>query len=102
MSMEPPSLGRRAAAALAAGALAGAATGLIDGLWSWRQMSRFVPDVPGRARALLFLAASYALFAALAAAAATLLALALWRGTRLGHIAARRRARERNRDDALV
>ena len=100
--MEPPSLGRRAAAALAAGALAGAATGLIDGLWSWRQMARFVPDVPGRARALLFLAASYALFAALAAAAATLLALALWRGTRLGHIAARRRARERTRDDALI
>ena len=98
--MEP--LGRRTQAALAAGALAGAATGLIDGLWSWRQMARFVPEVPGRARALLFLAAAYALFAALAAAAATLAGLALWRGTRLGHIAARRRARERTGTDALV
>ncbi len=103
MSMQPPlPLGRRTAAALAAGALAGAATGLIDGLWSWRQMARFVPDMAGRARALLFLAASYALFAALAAAAVTLLAIALGRGTRLGHIAARRRARERTRDDALI
>ena len=98
----PLALGRRSAEALAAGALAGAATGLIDGLWSWRQMARFVPEVPGRARALLFLAAAYALFAALAAGAATLLALAFWRGTRLGHIAARRRARERTREDALV
>ena len=98
--MEPS--GRGTAAALAAGALAGAATGIIDGLWSWRQMARFVPDIPGRARALLFLAAAYALFAALAAAVATLVGLALWRGTRLGHIAARRRARERSRDDALI
>jgi len=103
MSMESPlALGRRTAAALAAGALAGAATGIIDGLWSWRQMARFVPDAPGRVRALLFLAAAYALFAALAAAAATLLGLAFWRGTRLGHIAARRRARRGDRDDALI
>lgn len=103
MSLEPPlALGRRTAAALAAGALAGAATGLIDGLWSWRLMARFVPDAPGRLRALLFLAAAYALFAALAAAAATLLGIAFWRGTRLGHIAARRRAGARDPGDALI
>src|SRR6187399_2432772 len=103
MSMLPPlALGRRTAQALTAGALAGAATGLIDGLWSWRLMGRFVPDAPGRLRALLFLAAAYALFAALAAAAATLIGLAFWRGTRVGHIAARRRARERNPGDAVI
>jgi hypothetical protein len=106
MSVED-SLGRRAAAALAAGALSGAATGIIDGLWSWREMARFVPDALGRARALLFLATSYALFAALIACALTLFAIAIGRGTRLGSMmaalsAAHRRARERDPRDALV
>jgi arylsulfatase A-like enzyme len=74
--------------ALCAGAVtslvAGAAAGVIDGIWSWGPSSQFLPDVGGKLRLLLFLAAAYALAAAVIGTALT----AVWqfyvRATRFG------------------
>src|SRR5688572_11345085 len=91
--------GRQLTAALIAGALAGGAAGLIDGLWSWQAMAQFAPGAGGRVRALVFVAASYALLGAALGGALGAVLLGLWRRTRLGGItAALGEAHERTRD----
>ena len=74
--------------ALCAGAVtslvAGAAAGLVDGLWSWSPSSQFVPDLGGKLRLLLFLAATYGLAAAVVGTLATAVGLFYLRATRFG------------------
>src|SRR4051794_32937608 len=78
-------------AVLAAGAVtslvAGAAAGLVDGVWSWQPASQFVPDLGGKLRLLFYLAAAYALVAAAAGTAIAAVALFYLRVTRLGDLA---------------
>ncbi|HLU64920.1 MAG TPA: hypothetical protein VKZ63_01510, partial [Kofleriaceae bacterium] len=103
----PRALAHALTAALLAGVMAGAAAGLIDGLWSWRVMAQFSPEVGGRVRALLFLAAACGLCGGLVGAAGALAWAGLMRGTRLGAIAAallaaHRAARARDPREALI
>jgi choline-sulfatase len=98
---------RWASASLVAGCMAGAAAGVIDGLWSWQGLGQFAPDGGGRLRALLFLAASHALAGGLVALVLAAAAIALARATRLGDLAAalarvQRRAGERRDPLALT
>src|SRR5690349_17742595 len=98
--------GSHLTSALVAGALAGGAAGLIDGVWSWQLMAQFVGP-GGRVRALLFVASSYALLGGALGAALGAAWLGLWRGTRLGTIAralgdAHEQARDREPREALV
>jgi choline-sulfatase len=95
------------ATGLAGGAVAGAAAGVIDGLWSWSALAQFVPGVGGKLRVLLFLGAAHALlFGALGAAGAALLAY-FDRATRLGDLcraalAHHQRARARDPGAAVL
>ncbi len=87
--------------------VAGAAAGLIDGLWSWGPASQFLPDAGGKLRLLAYLAAAYGLAAALAGTALTAVALFYLRATRLGDlwrhaIAEHRRIRAAEPRDALA
>src|SRR5688500_5064658 len=81
--------------ALAAGALtslvAGAAAGLVDGLWSWRAAGQFVPDVIGKLRLLAYLATAYGLGALVVGTAITAIALFYLRATRVGDLIAHAR-----------
>ena len=81
-------LGRRLSVAFVAGAVAGGAAGLIDGVWSWRGLGQFAPDAASKLRALVFLGASCALAGAALASAIAAVAIGLARGTRLGNFAA--------------
>jgi len=82
--------------ALAAGALtslvAGAAAGVVDGLWSWRASGQFVPDLLGKLRLLVYLATAYGLGALIAGTAATAIGLFYLRATRVGPLIAHARA----------
>ena len=71
---------------LTGGVLAGAATGVIDGLWSWPALAQFVPDLTGKLRVLLFLGAAYALLFGLAGVAGAALVAYCDRATRLGDL----------------
>ena len=66
----PAAAPRSVAEAVVAGALtaglAGAATGAIDALWSWRAAAQFAPGFFERVREVVYLAASYGLAGALA------------------------------------
>ncbi len=53
---------------VATGALAGLASGLIDGLWSWPLLSQFLPTFGGKLVLLVHLALSYAFCGALVGA----------------------------------
>jgi choline-sulfatase len=67
-------------------AIAAAAAGVIDGLWSWSRAGQHLSDVLGRLRWLVYLAASHAFAGAILGALVTSL-LVLWsRGTRLGDV----------------
>ena len=74
----------RPAGALLAGAVAGAAAALIDGVWSWSGLGQFAPSFGARVRALVFLAASSALAAAIAVGVLAALVAGLARVARLG------------------
>jgi choline-sulfatase len=90
-----------AATALAGGAVAGAATGVIDGLWSWSALSQFVPGADGKLRVLVFLAAAYALLFGLLGVAGAALVAYCDRATRLGELwraALERHRQARERD----
>jgi arylsulfatase A-like enzyme len=73
-------------AGCAAGAIAAAAAGLVDGLWSWSDLTQFVPGPGGKLRVLVFLAACYGLAGALAGALAAVILALFWRHTRLGDL----------------
>jgi arylsulfatase A-like enzyme len=88
------------------GALAAAATGLVDGVWSWDAIGQFVPDFLGRARLCLYLALIYGVAGLALGAAVAAIALIYWRWTRLGDLgraglAAHRAARARDPRTAL-
>ena len=88
-------------------AIAGAAAGVIDGLWSWARAGQHLPDLGGRLRWLGFLATSHALAGAVAGAIGGALGLAWSRWTRLGDVArfglAEHRARrERDPGEAVA
>src|SRR5690606_26759629 len=68
------------------GAMAGAAAGVIDGLWSWPALPQFVPDLGGRLRVLAFLGASYGLAGAALGTAVGLVVGLFWWHTRLGDL----------------
>lgn len=90
-----------------AGALAAAAAGAIDGLWSWSQLAQFLPDAPGRLRLLVFLVGLYALAGALVGVLGALVATLFWRWTRLGDLvtfglARHREVRAASPRDALI
>src|SRR5262245_2909399 len=67
-------------------AIAAAAAGVIDGLWSWSRAGQHLPGVLARVRWLVYLAASYAVAGAVAGAIAAALGLAWSRLTRLGDV----------------
>lgn len=85
---EPPlrPLGDVLGAGLAAGAIAGLATGASDAIWSWAPVAQFLPGVAARLRCVAFAATGYALAGAIAGAAAAAALVALVRGTRLGDV----------------
>ena len=84
-------------------AIAGAAAGVIDGLWSWSRAAQHLPGLGGRLRWLGYLAVSHALAGAVVGAVLAALGLVWARATRLGDVArfaiAEHRAR-RDRDPA--
>mgnify|MGYP003376512746 CR=1 FL=1 len=88
--MPSPSLDRSPTAASSAligalaGALALAAAGVIDGLWSWGPARQFVPGALGRIGWLGYLATSHALVGAGVGAIAGLMHWAWMQHTRLG------------------
>src|SRR5690242_17456054 len=65
-------------------AIATAAAGVIDGLWSWSRAAQHLPTVLGRVRWLVYLAASHALAGAVAGAILAGAVLVWSRQTRLG------------------
>jgi arylsulfatase A-like enzyme len=88
------------------GALAAAAAGVIDAVWSWAPAAQFLPDVLGRARFALYLALVYG-SAGAAFGAAGALVVAGFARTRLGDLirfARRAHVETRARDpkDALA
>jgi len=68
-------------------ALAAAAAGVIDGLWSWGRAGQHLPGVGGRARWLAYLATSHALAGGVVGAVLASLGLVWSRATRLGDLA---------------
>ena len=86
----PAAAPRSVAEAVVAGALtaglAGAATGAIDALWSWRAAAQFAPGFLERVREVVYLAASYGLAGALAGAALATIVVGYARGTLLGRL----------------
>ena len=68
-----------------AGAIAGAATGLIDGLWTWDRLSQFAVGTT-KVRALFFLAALYATAGAFAAPVVAVGSVLIARATRLSDL----------------
>jgi choline-sulfatase len=94
-------------AGAAIGALAAAAIGVLDGLWSWRRFAQFTPGALERLRVVAYLACSYALVGALVGVVIAGLAAYYLRVSRLGTLLAhaqREHARARARDprDALI
>jgi arylsulfatase A-like enzyme len=90
-----------------AGAAGGAATGVIDGLWSWSDLPQFLSGFGGKLNLLVFLAACYAFAGAIAAPAIGAIGLFYMRVTRLGDIVraattAHAETREKQPRDALV
>ncbi len=71
---------------LVASLVAGIGAGLVDGLWSWSASSQFVPDLPGKLRLLLYLAAACGLAAAVIGTAVTAIGIGLVRWTRIGDL----------------
>jgi arylsulfatase A-like enzyme len=101
----PPAPARSVATVITGGALGGglaaAATGLIDGVWSWHPIGQFLPDLPGRLRLCLYLALAYGAAGAAIGALAAAVVVLYARGTRLGDLArhgARAHAAARARD----
>lgn len=83
-------------AGAATGALAAAATGLCDALWSWGKLAQFTPGVFERARVALYLATSYAVIGLAVGAVLALICTYYWRVTPLGRLV-RHAAREHDR-----
>jgi arylsulfatase A-like enzyme len=89
------------------GAIAGAGTGAIDAVWSWSELSQFLPGFGGKLRLLLYLASAYALVGALLGPIVLATARVYWRWTRLGDVVRfglreHRAARKRDPRDALA
>ena len=80
-------LGHVLAAGAVTLAIAGAATGAIDAVWSWAPAAQFVPGAAARLRYVGFAATSYALAGAIAGLGVAAIALWLSRATRLGDLA---------------
>jgi arylsulfatase A-like enzyme len=85
--MPPPSVRAVLCTGAVTSLVAGAAAGVIDGLWSWEPASQFVPDAGGKLRLLVYLAAAYGLVAVWIGTLATLIGLFYMRLTRLGDLA---------------
>jgi len=90
----------------AGGALAAAAAGVIDAVWSWGPAMQFLPDLAGRIRFALYLACVYGAAGALAGALIALIVVG-FAETRLGELvrfAKRAHASTRRRDpkDAMA
>ncbi len=89
------------------GAIAAAATGILDGLWTWGRLSQFLPGVGGKLRLLVYLAASHAVVGLLAGVIVAAVGGFYMRVTRLGTLvrhagAEHARARARDPRDAVV
>ncbi|HUH04959.1 MAG TPA: hypothetical protein VML75_23340, partial [Kofleriaceae bacterium] len=108
----PPACARRPVArvlgaGLIGGAIAAAATGCIDGLWSWRGHDQFLHDAGGKLGLLAYLACAYALAGAVVGAIAAAVVTFFGRQTRLGDLlraaaAGHRAARRRQPGDAVA
>jgi arylsulfatase A-like enzyme len=81
---------------LAAGALTGvvaaAATGVLDGLWTWGRLTQFVPGFGSKLRLLVYLAASHALVGFLVGVIAAAVGGFYMRVTRFGDLVRHARA----------
>ncbi len=89
------------------GAIAAAATGVLDGLWTWSALSQFLAGTPGKLRLLLYLAASHALVGLVVGVATAATVGFYLRVTRLGDLyrharGEHARARARAPRDAVV
>ena len=103
----PMPLARLLAIGALAGAIAAAAAGVVDGLWTWGRLDQFLAGAGGKLRLLAYLAASHALAGALAGLAAAAVLAFYLRVTRLGTLyrharAEHERARVRDPRDAMV
>jgi len=83
----PHGVGRLLVAGVFGGAIAGAGTGAIDGLWSWGALPQFLPGFGGKLQLLLYLAAAYACTGAIAGPVVRSLVHLFSHATRLGDLA---------------
>src|SRR5579863_465120 len=81
----PRPLGQLLAVAALTGALAAAAVGAIDALWSWRAAAQFAPGIATRLRFIVYVACAHAVAGALAGVLVGAVVAAL-RPTRLGDL----------------